>query len=86
MTKALRIHIGETLDDIGARAIAAWHRMERGEAVAETHISFETWDAMVKLLPGAALTAPPQPLKPRRRYAPRAGARKGFGGGKFGAP
>lgn len=34
--------MGETLADIGARAIGAWHRMERGEAVNEKHVSFET--------------------------------------------
>jgi len=50
MSKELRVHVGETLDDIGARAISAWHRMERGEAVNEKHISFETWEAMVRVL------------------------------------
>jgi predicted transcriptional regulator len=50
MTKELQVHVGETLDDIGARAISAWHRMERGEEVSEKHISFETWETMVRVL------------------------------------
>ena len=50
MTKKLQVHVGDTLDDIGARAISAWHRMERGEEVSEKHISFETWETMVRVL------------------------------------
>ncbi len=50
MSKELRVHFGETLDDIGARAISAWHRMKRGEEVNEKHISFETWETMVRVL------------------------------------
>jgi predicted transcriptional regulator len=50
MTKELQVHVGDTLDDIGARAISAWHRMGRGEEVSEKHISFETWETMVRVL------------------------------------
>ncbi len=50
MSKELQVHVGDTLDDIGARAISAWHRMERGEEVSEKHISFETWETMVRVL------------------------------------
>jgi predicted transcriptional regulator len=46
----VHVHVGETLDDVGARAIDAWHRMERGEAVNEKHVSFETWETMVRVL------------------------------------
>ena len=46
----VQVHVGETLDDVGARAIGAWHRMERGEAVNEKHVSFETWETMVRVL------------------------------------
>ena len=46
----IQVYVGETLDDIGARAIDAWHRMERGEAVNEKHVSFATWEAMVRVL------------------------------------
>jgi predicted transcriptional regulator len=46
----IKVHVGETVDDVGARAIDAWHRMERGEAVNEKHVSFETWETMVRVL------------------------------------
>jgi len=50
MGKELQVHVGETMEDVGARAIAAWHRMERGEEVNEKHVSFETWETMVRVL------------------------------------
>ena len=50
MSKELQVHLGDTLDEIGARTISAWRRMERGEEVNEKHISFETWDIMVRVL------------------------------------
>ncbi len=50
MTKNLQVHVGESLDTVEARAIDAWHRMERGEAVDERHIGFETWELMVRTL------------------------------------
>jgi predicted transcriptional regulator len=50
MSKERRLHVGETLGDTGARAISAWHRMERGEEVNDKHISFKTWETMVKTL------------------------------------
>ena len=37
----VQIHVGETMEDVGARAIDAWHRMEKGEAAREKHVSFE---------------------------------------------
>ena len=43
-------HVGETLEDIGARAIDAWHRMENGEPLKEKHVSFATWETMVRVL------------------------------------
>jgi predicted transcriptional regulator len=46
----VQVHVGETLEDVGARAIDAWHRMERDEAVNEKHVSFETWETMVRIL------------------------------------
>jgi predicted transcriptional regulator len=54
------VHVGETLEDIGDRAIDAWRRMERGEAVDEKHISFETWETMIRVL-SPPLTACPAP-------------------------
>ncbi|WP_284945889.1 hypothetical protein [Acidisoma cladoniae] len=50
MTKDLQIHVGDSLEDVGARAIDAWNRMGRGQAVDEKHISFESWDTMVRVL------------------------------------
>jgi predicted transcriptional regulator len=50
MSTKLQVHVGETLDDVGARAIEAWHRMDRGEAIDEKHVSFETWETMVRVL------------------------------------
>lgn len=50
MTKTVRIHLDETLDQIGARAIDAWHRMERGEDVNERHVGFQNWETMVRVL------------------------------------
>ena len=46
----VHVHVGETLDDVGARAVDAWHRMGRGETVNEKHVSFETWETMVRVL------------------------------------
>jgi len=46
----VQVHVGDALEDIGARAIDAWHRMERGEAVNEKHVSFEDWETMVRVL------------------------------------
>jgi len=46
----VQIHVGDSLDEIGAWAIDTWHRMERGEDVHEKHISFENWETMVRIL------------------------------------
>jgi predicted transcriptional regulator len=46
----VQVHVGDALEDIGARAIDAWHRMERGEAVNEKHVSFGDWETMVRVL------------------------------------
>ena len=47
---AVQIHIGDSLDEIGAWAVDAWHRMERGDEVNEKHVSFENWETMVRVL------------------------------------
>jgi predicted transcriptional regulator len=46
----VRIHVGESMEHVGARFIDAWHRMERGEEVNEKHVSFANWDTMVRVL------------------------------------
>lgn len=46
----VKVHVGESMDAVGKRFIDAWHRMERGEAVNEKHVSFADWETMVKVL------------------------------------
>jgi predicted transcriptional regulator len=46
----VQIHIGETMEDVGARFTDAWHRMERGEDVHEKHVGFADWETMVRVL------------------------------------
>lgn len=46
----VQIHIGETMEDVGARFTDAWHRMERGEDVQEKHVGFADWETMVRVL------------------------------------
>lgn len=46
----VQIQVGETMEDVGERFVDAWRRMERGEQVNEKHVSFETWETMVRVL------------------------------------
>jgi predicted transcriptional regulator len=46
----VQVHVGETMEDVGARFVDAWHRLERGEEVNEKHVSFENWETMVRVL------------------------------------
>ena len=46
----VQVHIGETMEDVGARFVDAWRRMERGDDVNEKHVSFENWETMVRVL------------------------------------
>lgn len=50
MEDHIQVHVGETLTDLGARAIEAWNRMRRGEDVHEKHVSFTDWETMVRVL------------------------------------
>ena len=36
---SLKIHVGDTLEDIGARVLAAVRRAEAGEYVSEEHLT-----------------------------------------------
>lgn len=45
MSKEIDVHIGGEFDDIAARVAASWHRAEKGETVAEDHLTFVDWDA-----------------------------------------
>lgn len=49
-SERLHVQTGDILDDIGARVIADWRRMKRGEEVHDKHVSFETWETMVRVL------------------------------------
>jgi predicted transcriptional regulator len=49
-TSQVQVHVGETMEDVGARFVKAWHRMEDGEEVNEKHVSFADWETMVRVL------------------------------------
>ncbi|HUB46580.1 MAG TPA: hypothetical protein VMB73_16485 [Acetobacteraceae bacterium] len=46
----VKVHVGETMDDVGQRFVDAWHRMGRDEDVDEKHVSFADWETMVRVL------------------------------------
>ena len=50
MTKNLEIDVDESAEAMARRFIDAWHRAERGEAVDEHHLSFESWASLVSVL------------------------------------
>lgn len=53
MTKTVQVHVGETLETLGQRFVDGWHRAERGDLTpenAELHVSFESWETMVRTL------------------------------------
>jgi predicted transcriptional regulator len=50
MTKNLEIHVDESTEAMARRFIDAWHRAERGEAVEEHHLSFESWAGLTSVL------------------------------------
>lgn len=51
----LEIHVGVDLGKSIERVKDAMRRHEAGEAVAESHISFESWDLMTRTLTGKRL-------------------------------
>lgn len=53
MNKELKVHIGDSRDNIGHRFVDAWHRAERGELTAENaerHIGFETFELFARIM------------------------------------
>ncbi len=50
MTTKVSVHVGEGSEASGQRFIDAWHRAERGEAGAESHLSFESWELLARTL------------------------------------
>jgi predicted transcriptional regulator len=49
MSKRVHLHIGR-VDDMGRRFVSAWHRLENGEKVRETHLTFPDLPALLKAL------------------------------------
>ena len=49
-TQRLDIHVDESAEAMARRFIDAWHRAERGEAVDEHHLSFESWAGLASVL------------------------------------
>jgi predicted transcriptional regulator len=50
MTKDLEIHVDESVEAMARRFIKSWHRAERGEAIEENHLSFESWAGLTSVL------------------------------------
>ncbi|MFC7737672.1 hypothetical protein ACFQX4_17945 [Roseomonas sp. GCM10028921] len=53
MGKQVALHLGDSLDAVGARFVNAWKRAETGDlhaGNAEVHLGFLSWEAMVRVL------------------------------------
>ncbi|HYE49370.1 MAG TPA: hypothetical protein VEB20_07265 [Azospirillaceae bacterium] len=50
MTDHNEIHVGESTDDAVARVRDLWRRAEAGEAVRARHVSFESWEALTRVI------------------------------------
>jgi predicted transcriptional regulator len=49
----MKISVGGAIEDEAARRfVDAWHRAERGETVRERHLTFQSWDALARVLTG----------------------------------
>lgn len=49
MTEKINLHAG-SLDEMGKRFVDAWQRLERGETVQETHLTFFNLEAMMSTI------------------------------------
>lgn len=47
---SLMIHIGDNVEDMGARMLAAVERAKAGEPVSEEHLTFDSFATLAKLL------------------------------------
>ncbi|MGC1348920.1 MAG: hypothetical protein WA858_03960 [Xanthobacteraceae bacterium] len=54
MSKAkIKVTVGGAMEkEAGRRFVDAWHRAERGEKFRERHLTFESWDTLVRVLTG----------------------------------
>lgn len=44
------VHVGDKTQDFTDRFVGAWRRAERGEKVDERHLSFDSFEAMARVL------------------------------------
>ena len=52
----LKITVGGEMEAAASRRfIDAWHRAERGETFRERHLSFESWEALTRVMTGKRL-------------------------------
>lgn len=49
MSETVKLNVG-SIDDMGKRFVSAWHRLEQGEDVKETNLTFFDWGEMVSAL------------------------------------
>ena len=49
MSETVRLHVG-SIEEMGKRFVGAWHRIEQGKAVKETHLTFFSLEAMMSTL------------------------------------
>jgi len=49
MSETVSLHVG-SIDEMGKRFIGAWHQLERGEKVDETHLTFFNLETMMSTL------------------------------------
>ena len=49
MSGTVKLHVG-SVEEMGKRFSGAWHRLERGEAVSETHLTFFDLETMMATL------------------------------------
>jgi predicted transcriptional regulator len=46
----LKVHVGDTAEDMGRRFSDAWRRAERGEQLSERHLSIASWEELARIL------------------------------------
>lgn len=49
MSGKVNLHVG-SIDEMGKRFVSAWHRLEQGKQVDETHLTFFNLEAMLATL------------------------------------
>lgn len=49
MNEIVNLHAG-SIEEMGKRFVGAWHRLERGEEVKETHLTFFSLETMMSTL------------------------------------